>query len=184
MATTKITSNVLAQNAAQDNINSAASFSVSVPTQFATTLTTNSSVIIDSPSSVENPKLLILATSSWGNNDNSVLVIKGSGVNKVASVNLRSTGGSSELYSGWIAGRVGSGIIVNNSFFVNNGGSGPQTGNNTFAVLANGNVGIGTITPNERLTVSGNISASNIVYANGAKLASENFAVAMAIALG
>lgn len=45
-------------------------------------------------------------------------------------------------------------------------------------------VGIGTTTPNERLTVSGNISASNIVYANGAKLASENFAVAMAIALG
>ena len=34
------------------------------------------------------------------------------------------------------------------------------------------------------LTVSGNISASNNIYANGSKLASENFAVAMAIALG
>ena len=48
----------------------------------------------------------------------------------------------------------------------------------------NPNVGVHTSTPNERFTVSGNISASNIIYANGSKLASENFAVAMAIALG
>ena len=46
------------------------------------------------------------------------------------------------------------------------------------------NVGVHTSNPNERFTVSGNISASNDIYANGSKLASENFAVAMAIALG
>ena len=46
------------------------------------------------------------------------------------------------------------------------------------------NVGVHTSNPNERFTVSGNISASNNIYANGSKLASENFAVAMAIALG
>ena len=48
----------------------------------------------------------------------------------------------------------------------------------------NNNVGIGTTTPNEKLTVSGNISASNNVYANGNKLAAETFAIAMAIAVG
>ena len=52
------------------------------------------------------------------------------------------------------------------------------------SILSSGNVGINTITPNERLAVSGNLSASGIAYAGGAKLASENFAVAMAIALG
>jgi hypothetical protein len=45
-------------------------------------------------------------------------------------------------------------------------------------------VGIGTITPNERLTVSGNLSASGIAYAGGSKLAAETFAIAMAIAVG
>jgi len=47
-----------------------------------------------------------------------------------------------------------------------------------------GNIGIGTSTPNEKLTVVGNISATGIVTAEGNKLATENFAVAMAIALG
>jgi hypothetical protein len=50
-------------------------------------------------------------------------------------------------------------------------------------------VGINTTTPNETLTVSGNISASgniygNNIYSNNFKVATENFAVAMAIALG
>jgi hypothetical protein len=47
-----------------------------------------------------------------------------------------------------------------------------------------GNVGIGTSTPNERLTISGNLSASGDAYSNGAKLAAETFAIAMAIAVG
>ena len=46
------------------------------------------------------------------------------------------------------------------------------------------NVGVHTSTPNERFTVSGNISASGNVYSNGAKLAAETFAIAMAIAVG
>jgi hypothetical protein len=40
----------------------------------------------------------------------------------------------------------------------------------TYNLLLNptaGNVGIGTITPNEKLTVTGNISSSNVVYASG-----------------
>lgn len=55
---------------------------------------------------------------------------------------------------------------------------------NRMVILSSGNVGINTIIPNERLTVSGNLSASGTAFAGGAKLASENFAVAMAIALG
>jgi hypothetical protein len=47
-----------------------------------------------------------------------------------------------------------------------------------------GNVGIGTATPNEKLTVVGNISATGIVTAEGNKLAAETFAIAMAIAIG
>ena len=56
--------------------------------------------------------------------------------------------------------------------------------NTLFVDSVNNNVGIGTTTPNEKLTVSGNISASNNVYANGNKLAAETFAIAMAIAVG
>lgn len=51
-------------------------------------------------------------------------------------------------------------------------------------ILSSGNVAIGTDNPNEKFTVSGNLSASGNAYAGGNKLAAENFAVAMAIALG
>jgi len=51
-------------------------------------------------------------------------------------------------------------------------------------ILSSGNVGIDTTIPTEKLTVSGNLSASGNAYAGGNKLAAENFAVAMAIALG
>ncbi len=37
-------------------------------------------------------------------------------------------------------------------------------------ILQNGNVGIGTITPNELLTVNGNLSASNIIYGSRLEL--------------
>jgi hypothetical protein len=58
-----------------------------------------------------------------------------------------------------------------------------HTSTTTHSFLA-GNIGIGTTTPNEKLTVSGNLSASGIAYAEGSKLAAETFAIAMAIAVG
>lgn len=173
MAITKITSNVLALSAAQTNINNDGSFTLSVPTQINNTLTTNNKVTIDSTSAVANPKLLIVSTTSVGTGENSPLVIRGSGINKIASINLRSTGGSGELYDAWVLGKVGGGIQVNNSFTVSGGGTGPASGSVTFSVLSTGNVGIGTTTPTEKLTVSGNIiasgniTASNLAYSTG-----------------
>ncbi len=98
MAQTKITSNVLAVSAAQNNINSDGSFTLAVPTQ------------------------------------------------------------------------------INNNLTIN--------GNTLFVNSINNRVGIGTILPNEKLTVTGNLSASGIAYAGGSKLAAETFAIAMAIAVG
>ena len=57
-------------------------------------------------------------------------------------------------------------------------------GSTLMTVTSAGNVGIGTATPNEKLTVSGNLSASGNAYAGGNKLAAETFAIAMAIAVG
>ncbi len=60
-----------------------------------------------------------------------------------------------------------------------------RTNNIDRAIISNtGSVGIGTTTPNEKLTVSGNLSASGDAFSNGAKLAAETFAIAMAIAVG
>jgi hypothetical protein len=58
------------------------------------------------------------------------------------------------------------------------------TTSNFLVARTTGNVGIGTTTPNEKLTVVGNISATGIVTAEGNKLAAETFAIAMAIAIG
>jgi hypothetical protein len=91
-------------------------------------ISTSGKITIDSTSAVTNPKLLITASTATGTDDNSPLVIKGSGINRTASINLRTTGGSGELYGGWVTGKVGGGIHVNNSFTVTNGNSGPQTG--------------------------------------------------------
>jgi hypothetical protein len=112
------------------------------------TVTTSDKVSIDSVNAVTNPKLLITASTASGTDDNSPLVIKGSGINRTASINLRTTGGSGELYGGWLAGRSGGGIHLNSSLLVSNGASGPLTGTVTFAVLSNGNVGVGVAAPN------------------------------------
>ena len=114
-------------------------------------ISASGTITIDSTSAVTNPKLLITASTASGAGDNVPLVIKGSGVNRLASINLRTTGGSGELYSGWVTGIVGGGIQVNNSFTVSNGNTGPTTGTATFAVLSNGNVGIGTASPSTKL---------------------------------
>jgi hypothetical protein len=112
------------------------------------TVTTSDKVSIDSVNAVTNPKLLITASTASGTDDNSPLVIKGSGINRTASINLRTTGGSGELYGGWLAGRSGGGIHLNSSLVVSNGASGPLTGTVTFVVLSNGNVGVGVAAPN------------------------------------
>ena len=147
MATTKVTSNLLAPSAAQTNINSGASLTLSVPTQVNNTLTTNNKVVIDSASAITNPKMLIMSTTASGTTDNAPLVIKGSGANILASINLRSTGGSGELYDAWLSGKVSGGIHVNNSFIVSNGGGGPLTGTTMFSVTTT-SVGVGITSPN------------------------------------
>jgi len=53
-------------------------------------------------------------------------------------------------------GGPGAGIKMNNA------GSGPM-----MTLEGNGNVGIGTGTPNEKLTVNGNISGNGVIYASG-----------------
>jgi uncharacterized protein YdcH (DUF465 family) len=112
------------------------------------TVTTNDKVTIDSLSTVTNPKLLITASTATGSTGDDVpFVIKGSGINRGASINLRTTGGSGELYNGWITGRVSSGIQVNSTFAVSNGTSGPQTGTVIFSVTTT-SVGVGITTPN------------------------------------
>ena len=111
------------------------------------TVTTSDKVSINSTSAVTNPKLLIAASTAHGAGDNVPLVVKGSGANRLASINLRSTGGGGELYDGWVTGTVGGGIQVNNRFTVSNGGSGPLSGTTMFSVTTT-SVGVGIGTPN------------------------------------
>jgi len=113
------------------------------------------------------PKFTILTDLNTGDNDNSPLLIQGVGANKPAAINLRTTGGGSEAYKGWMSGLVGNGITINPQLVVRNGSSGPGTG--TVTLIANnfGNVGINTSTPNEKLTVVGNISATGSLSARG-----------------
>jgi hypothetical protein len=151
------------------------------------TVTTSDKVSIDSASAVTNPKLLIMATTTQGVADGVPLVIKGSGVNRLASINLRSTGGSGELYDAWVSGKVGGGIQVNNSFTVSGGNSGPITGSTTFTVLSTGNVGIGTTTPtssfSRTLQVTGD-GSSAITLSNTAATKKYSFGLTSTNSLG
>jgi hypothetical protein len=49
--------------------------------------------------------------------------------------------------------------------------------NNAMRIIDSGNIGIGTITPNERLTVVGNISASGIGYFNHIAASTKSFLI-------
>ena len=113
MATTKITSNVLAPDAAQNNINSGSAFNVTVPTTISNSLVANNLVY------------------KGGNTEGTALTI---GTNDAQSLNFE-TNGSTRM-----------------------------------SVTSAGNVGIGTITPSEKLTVVGNISATGSVTANSATI--------------
>jgi hypothetical protein len=85
----------------------------------------------------------------------------------------------SEFGGGLILRTVQSGSGVSNISFIT------QNANERMRIVGtSGNVGIGTLTPNERLTVSGNLSASGDAFASGSKLSTETFAIAMAIAIG
>jgi len=85
----------------------------------------------------------------------------------------------SEFGGGLILRTVQSGSGVSNIIFIT------QNANERMRIVGtSGNVGIGTLTPNERLTVSGNLSASGDAFASGSKLSTETFAIAMAIAIG
>jgi hypothetical protein len=74
------------------------------------------------------------------------------------------------------AGNIDVGTFSNNinSVSIKAGGSGltgfinfgTHSTNNAMRIIDNGNIGIGTITPNEKLTVVGNISASGTLSAN------------------
>jgi hypothetical protein len=228
MPITKITSNVLAANAAQDNLNAGSSITLSK------TVTMNSSAIINGNFTVDGNVLFVdgvnnrvgigtttpnerltvsgnisataniqssklgLATTTLpsgvtlgvGPNiiNDSNLPVQYSSSTAINYIGLNAQGSGygglvgftqSEYGGGLILRTVQSGSGVSNISFIT------QSNNERMKIIGGtGNVGIGTTLPNERLTVSGNISASNIAYANGAKLASENFAVAMAIALG
>lgn len=62
-------------------------------------------------------------------------------------------------------------------------------GGTLFVDHVHNRVGIGTTSPTESLSVSGNIGVSGTVsagdiYSNGSRVATNNFAIAMAIALG
>jgi len=107
--------------------------------------------------------------------------------NIVASTSLKTSNGQL-IMGGNLGLNVGGGGGGSNDMWV--GASSAWTSmtfgstGTTKHVFGSGKVGIGTTTPNENLTVSGNLSASGNAYAGGNKLAAENFAVAMAIALG
>jgi len=123
-------------------------------------ITSAGGVVVNTLSAL-NPKFTIISDLNVGDNDTSAFLIRGVGANKPAAINLRTTGSGSEEYKGWMSGLVGNGITINPQLVVRNGNSGPGTGTVTLiANSSNNRVGIGTETPNERLTVSGNISAT------------------------
>lgn len=167
MATTKITSNVLAANAAQNNINNNGSFSVTVPTTFSNNTTVSGNLVVDTNvlfvDAVNNRVGIGTTTPStplhtYTAGNNSLTIEAGTGDSQVM---LRS-GGSQRFLFGY--------EDADDGFRIYNYGTSSTA---LFVKSTTGNIGIGTTTPTEKLTVSGNISASgnitasNLVYTTG-----------------
>jgi len=177
MAITQATSSVLAANAALNNLNAGASiaFTKSVSVSGNLAVDTNTFVVDSVNDIVGIGKAPVLATVDiFRNVVTSIINLGDTGTR--AGLAIRSTNANdSHIRFGSYASNAG-GLQVANA-----------PANVAYNFLINpygGNVGIGTVTPNERLTVSGNLSASGDAFSNGAKLAAETFAIAMAIAVG
>jgi hypothetical protein len=148
MATTKITSNVLALSAAQTNINNDGSFTLSVPTLINNTVSVSGNLTVDT-----NTFFVNSANNRVGigtNNPQQAIDFRPVPyeINQSGGIRFDNT-----------AGQWPCGIYIRSD-----GVGGPRLSldapyqNNTLN-LYNNNVGIGTTTPNEKLTVVGNISA-------------------------
>ena len=92
--------------------------------------------------------MLIRTTTAAGAEDNCHIVVRpiGGVANVGAAINLRASGGSGEIYNGYI--QSGNGTItvggggVSTMFRVTNGGSGPSTGSTNFSVNNNSTVNV------------------------------------------
>jgi len=155
MPTTRITNNSLAANAALNNLNAGASIAFTKSVSVSGNLTVDTNTLV--VDSVNNRVGIGTASPS------------------VALHVVGDIWGNRLLYTL----DTTTGIIFNSgTIFFNTSGA------TRIAVNNIGNVGIGTSAPNERLTVSGNLSASGDAFASGSKLSTETFAIAMAIAVG
>lgn len=163
MATTKITSNVLAANAAQNNINSNGSFTLSVPTQINNTLTTNSSVSVGGNLTVDTDTLFVDAA----NNKVGVGTTAPNEKLQVTNGNIGTFGNG----NGFVMYNLGQGnysgnyemarfMPVSNEFLFQTLQGGTGVGRNLRFVIGNanltfvnssGNIGIGTTSPSAKL---------------------------------
>jgi hypothetical protein len=209
MPVTRITNNSLAADAALNNLNAGANIAFTKQVNIQTSVNVGSSSVVSiSGSATSGTLLLVKGSASNGGsifqavtNSNVGLRISETGqMYAPANASFSSSGGATISYGG---------INNTNTFntlnsgshtatdFVFRAGSADRTAGNLFEIrnftvpiftitasTSSGNVGIGTTTPNQRLTVSGNLSASGDAYSNGAKLAAETFAIAIAIAVG
>jgi hypothetical protein len=162
MATTKITSNVLAPSAAQTNINNDGSFTLSVPTQINNTVSVSGNLTVDT-----NTLFVDSVNNRVGIGTNNPLQAIDF---RPVTFNANQSGG---IRFDNTAGQWPCGIYIRSD-----GVGGPRLSldapfqTNTLNLYSN-NVGIGTTTPTEKLTVSGNIiasgniTASNLAYSTG-----------------
>lgn len=182
MATTKISANVLASGAALTNINAGSTidFTKNVSMSGNLTVDTNTLVVDSVNNYVGIGTITPTAPLEIVNNtSNAIAKFTHSNsqaifLNRTASV-YNGFGFQDSGTEKWFIGQKSS---SNNLVFCNNGNADTismefPSPNNTIYITSVGNVGIGTTSPSEKLTVVGNISASgtvtgtNLVYNTG-----------------